>query len=109
MTTPLDDFFTQFASLNLGFAYSVNSTAHNNFRHLREAFQWDNNSRELRIARLDFNDALVQQFNFIFGTNSDLAAWQNLCEVIGITPIPQDISECKRVSSLPPKETNIGD
>ena len=94
---PLEDFFAQFAALGLGFSYSENSSAHDNFNRLREAFQWDKGSTELSVARIDFNDALVQQFNFVYGTDDDLEAWQNLCSVIDITPIPDDIKDCKRV------------
>ncbi|KAF8552596.1 hypothetical protein OG21DRAFT_1486098 [Imleria badia] len=95
--TPLEDFFAQFASLNLGFSYREDSTAHNNFNRLRRVFQWGNNSTELLAARVDFHDALALQFNFIFGTDSDLGAWQNLCSVIDITPVPDVIDECKRL------------
>ncbi|KAF8550367.1 hypothetical protein OG21DRAFT_1605929 [Imleria badia] len=96
-SAPLEDFFAQFANLSLGFTYSENSTAHDNFRRLREAFQWDKDSTSLATVRVDFHDALVQQFNFIFGADSDLSAWQNLCSVIDITPVPDDIEECKRL------------
>ena len=54
-------------------------------------------STELSVAWIDFNDALVQQFNFVHGMDDDLEAWQNLCSVIDITPIPDDIKDCKRV------------
>lgn len=94
---PLEDFFSQFALLGLGFEYSENSTAHDNFRRLREVFQWDKNSAELSVVRVDFNDALVQQFNFVYGTDDNLEAWQNLCSVIDITPVPDTIKDCKKV------------
>jgi hypothetical protein len=94
---PLEDFFAQFAGLGLGFEYSENSTAHDNFNRLREVLQWDKNSTKLSIVRVDFNDALVQQFNFVYGADDDLEAWQNLCSVIDITPVPDDIKDCKKV------------
>lgn len=101
MSTPLEDFFAQFASLNIGFTYTENSTAHNNFQRLRRVIQEDNSAAlSVSVARVDFNDAMVNQFNFIFGTSSDLESWQNLCSAIDITPIPDDIKECRRVSLL---------
>lgn len=92
---PLEEFFAQFA--NLGFTYRRSKTAHNNFERLRRVSQWDENSTELMIARVDFGDALVQQFNFTFGTGSDLESWQKLCDFIDITPAPDNIDECRRV------------
>ncbi|KAH0828911.1 hypothetical protein J3R83DRAFT_2330 [Lanmaoa asiatica] len=94
-STPLEDFFAQFASL--GFTYKENRTAHNNFKRLRKVSRWDKDSMQISAIRLGFNDALVQQFNFIYGTDSDLGAWQNLCEVIDIRPIPDNIEECQRL------------
>ncbi|KAG8220562.1 hypothetical protein J3R82DRAFT_3295 [Butyriboletus roseoflavus] len=107
MSTPLEDFFAQFA--NLGFTYSKNNTAHNNFKRLRKASQWDKNSTALTVARVEFNDALVQEFNFIYGTDSDLAAWQNLCEAIDILPIPDNIEECQKVSPARVEQAQIAD
>ncbi|KAI9455838.1 hypothetical protein HD554DRAFT_230253 [Boletus coccyginus] len=95
MSAPLEDFFAHFANLNLGFTYSENSTAHDNFARLRRVFHDD--STAMTIARVDFNDALAQQFNFIYGTDSDLGAWQNLCSVIDLTPTPDDIKECQKL------------
>lgn len=96
MSTPLEDFFAQFA--NLGFIYKKNSTAHSNFKRLCKASKWDKNSAALLTTRVDFNDALVQEFNVIFGTDSNLEAWQKLCLVIDILPVPDDINECQKVS-----------
>lgn len=84
----------------MGFTYNENSTAHNNFARLRRVFQWDKNSTTLAAVRVDFKDALVQQFNFIYGSDNDLGAWQNLCSAIDITPVPDDLDECKRVSLI---------
>ncbi|KAG9308168.1 hypothetical protein JVU11DRAFT_12394 [Chiua virens] len=95
MTAPLEDFFAQFATL--GFAYNQNSTAHNNFARLRRTSGWNSDPATIASLRVDFNDALVQQFNFLFGTDSDLGAWQNLCGVIDITPVPDTIDDCTRL------------
>jgi len=93
---PLEVFFVQFASL--GFSYKPESSAHKNFDRLCNISRWTKNSAERRDARVGFKDALVQQFNFIYGTDgNNLAAWQNLCSVIGIEPVPGDIKECRKV------------
>ncbi|KAF8434372.1 hypothetical protein L210DRAFT_3485540 [Boletus edulis BED1] len=93
MSAPLEEFFDEFANLNIGFTYREDSTAHDNFGRLRNVL----NSAQISVVRAEFNDALVQQFNFIYGTDSDLGAWQNLCSVIGITPVPDEIKDCKRL------------
>ncbi|KIK93953.1 hypothetical protein PAXRUDRAFT_143929 [Paxillus rubicundulus Ve08.2h10] len=93
---PLEEFFTRF--VELGFSYKPTSSAHKNFANLCKVSGWARNSGEHRNARAGFNDALVQQFNAIYGTDgNDLIAWQNLCCVIGIEPVPDDMKECKRV------------
>jgi len=92
---PLEDFFAQFA--RLGFTYEQNHTAHRNFKRLRRVAGWENESTAFTVARIDFNDALVQQFNFVYGTDTDLAAWQNLCTAIDIVPVPDTIEECQRL------------
>lgn len=51
--------------------------------------------------REGFKDALVQEFNERFGTDgNDLAAWQNLCNVLRIVPVPDTIRECRQVSMV---------
>ncbi|KAF9218750.1 hypothetical protein BS17DRAFT_790809 [Gyrodon lividus] len=93
---PLEAFFVQY--VGLGFSYRAESSAHKNFARLCKVSGWAGNSGERRDAREGFKDALVQQFNTTYGTDGDdLAAWQNLCSVIGIEPVPDDIDECRRV------------
>jgi len=93
---PLEEFFARFASLS--FSYNPTSSAHKNFANLCRVSGWAENSGERHEAHAGFHDALVQQFNAIYGTDgNDLAAWQNLCCVIGIKPVPDDIKECKKV------------
>ncbi|KIJ63548.1 hypothetical protein HYDPIDRAFT_168373 [Hydnomerulius pinastri MD-312] len=93
---PLSVFFAQFTSL--GFTYRTTSSAHANLSRLYKTSGWKGNIPERQEARTEFKDALVQQFNYIYGTNgNDLTAWQNLCSVIGIEPVPQDIVACQQV------------
>ncbi|KIJ63550.1 hypothetical protein HYDPIDRAFT_112993 [Hydnomerulius pinastri MD-312] len=96
---PLSAFFAQFASL--GFTYRTTSSAHANLRRLYKTSGWKGNTPERQEARGGFKDALVQQFNYIYGTDgNDLGAWQNLCSVIGIKPVPEDVDACQRVRSV---------
>jgi hypothetical protein len=49
-------------------------------------------------ARALFRDALVQEFNLVYGTDeNDIGSWQGLCRVLDIVPIPDDLETCRRV------------
>lgn len=55
----------------------------------------------MRRERDNFKDALVRQFDASFGRDENsLTGWQALCEVIGIEPIPERLSEAKKVSAF---------
>lgn len=56
-------------------------------------------------ARKGFKDALVQEFNMMYGTDvNDIGSWQGLCHVLGIAPVPDKLNECREVC---PIETGI--
>ncbi|KAG1731818.1 uncharacterized protein EDB91DRAFT_1058460, partial [Suillus paluster] len=41
-------------------------------------------------------DALVQQFNYIYGTDADdLASWRTLCQLVHVSPIPDTLKSCR--------------
>jgi hypothetical protein len=55
-----------------------------------------------KLARENLKDAMTQQFNNIYGTDeNNLAAWQNLCQVLNIDPIPDELNLCRNVSCTP--------
>lgn len=94
--TPLETFFAGFA--DAGFSYQPATSARKNFARLCRASGWVGNSPARTDARQGFKDALVQQFNFLYGVDgNDLAAWHNLCETIGIEPVPDSVGECRKV------------
>ncbi|KAH7883439.1 hypothetical protein F5I97DRAFT_1815278 [Phlebopus sp. FC_14] len=91
---PLPAYFSQFAAN--GFTFAPTHGAQANFKRLCRTLRWD--SPERQRARSGFHDALVQQFNAMYGTDgSDLGAWQNLCAVIGAEPVPEGLEACRRV------------
>ncbi|OAX40315.1 hypothetical protein K503DRAFT_798946 [Rhizopogon vinicolor AM-OR11-026] len=103
--TPLAVFFAQFES----FSFNARQSSHKNFKRLIKAISSDPNdperraalkgfkNAERRAARKGFKDALVQDFNKRFGTDgNDLAAWQNLCNVLRIVSVPATIQECRQ-------------
>jgi hypothetical protein len=64
---------------------------------------WGKDDRD--EAREGFKDALVQEFNKMYGTDvNDLGSWQGLCRVLGIAPVPDKLNECREVC---PRNWNI--
>lgn len=53
---------------------------------------------ERDLARRRMRDAMVKQFNNVYGTDvDDLAAWQSLCKALEIDPIPTKMRKCRTV------------
>ena len=93
---PLEIFFSSFTVR--GFSYTPTTSANKNFALLCKASGWVGNSPQRVDARRSFKDALVQQFNFLYGVDAnDLNVWQNLCKTIGIEPVPDSVDECRTV------------
>ena len=50
-------------------------------------------------AREDFQRAMVLDFNETFGVDvNNLTSWQELCSILSVDPIPDDIKGCRSVS-----------
>lgn len=95
-TSPLQAFFAGFAAT--GFTYKPSRSTKKNFDHLCKVSGWAGNSPARTAARQDFKDALVQEFNFLFGiSGDDIAAWHKLCKAIKIDPAPDSVDECRKV------------
>jgi len=62
-------------------------------------FHWkrdkDTPSPERHAAYELLRDAMAKQFNEIYGDADSLDAWQDLCRVLDISPIPEDLKECR--------------
>lgn len=70
------------------------------FYRMCDFFNWDKDDEEKKEARNLLKDALTQQFNSIYGTEvNSIESWQNLCRVLGITPIPEGLHACREVSN----------
>jgi hypothetical protein len=64
-----------------------------------DQYGWPDDSPIKTEARADFKDALVQEFNRIYGKDeNDVASWQVLCRVLNVVPLPEDLEACRRVS-----------
>jgi len=61
-------------------------------------FGWEKDDEEKATAREGFRDAVTKQFNSEYGTDeNDISAWWNLCRVLEIVPIPEDLYACRDV------------
>lgn len=61
--------------------------------------RWDTEKKR-EGARKDLRDALTEQFNSIYGTDvENIKNWQLLCRVLGISPVSEDLDECRHVRS----------
>jgi len=61
-----------------------------------DQFCWNKADEEREQAHSDFKDALVQQFNEIYGTDvNNLTSWHNLCQIVRISPIPDTLKSCR--------------
>jgi hypothetical protein len=65
------------------------------FQALSTRMGWSNQQRQEAFAALQ--DALVQQFDDIYGTDeTDIYCWQRLCQTLEVWPVPADITSCKQ-------------
>jgi len=62
-----------------------------------DEFGWEEKAnKEKEQASRDFKDALVQQFNVIYGTDvDDLTSWRTLCQIVYVSPIPENLESCR--------------
>ncbi|KAG6860673.1 hypothetical protein C0995_008740 [Termitomyces sp. Mi166 len=77
-----------------GFRYNPSKPAWKEFRRLSRYLDW---SKEKEAQeKEDFKDALVQTFNYTYGTDENrLESWTALCHVLRITPAPEGLNACR--------------
>lgn len=89
----LKDFFSSFA----WFTYDPAHAATEEFRRLEGFYDWGSTAVRINV-RERFKNAMVQEFNDIYGTDEDsVDAWYALCRVLGISPPPDTLEGCKEV------------
>lgn len=92
--THIQEFFLRYPAFDYNSTYSVMTE----FYRMCDSFGWDQDDPRKVAAREDLRDAMVFQFNEAYGTDADdINAWQLLCEVIGIEPIPDGLKACREV------------
>ena len=61
-------------------------------------FKWETDDEERKIAHENFKNAMVHQFNSLYGTDvNDIESWQKLCLALNIVPLPEGIKQCRKV------------
>lgn len=97
MSKHLQDFFSDFKL----FTYNPAEAATEEFHRLGQVYGWEWESEEREEARQRFKDAMVQEFNAIYGTDeNDINSWYGLCRVLNISPIPETLEACREVYPL---------
>ncbi|OCL06371.1 hypothetical protein AOQ84DRAFT_276940, partial [Glonium stellatum] len=78
--SPLNKFFLSYSAFEHN---KLNSSAQE-FQRLRRSCGWRRWDPEGDRAWADFRQALVKEFNWLFGTEpTDLLAWQTMCQFAG--------------------------
>ena len=74
------------------------TTVWEEFEELCDHYGWGDNGDGKRWAKREFKKAMIAEFGSIYGTDSDsLDPWKELCQAIQITPIPDNVNDCRRV------------
>lgn len=90
----MDNFFVKYSD----FQYTRSTPIWKEFEQMCNHFGWDEDSDEMRKAKNGFKNAMVLQFNDIYGTDEeDLGSWQKLCRVLNMEPVPTRLAECRKV------------
>lgn len=102
-STPSVDHIAEFFATYPAFSYSPSVPFMDGFFDLCDVMEWGPESGERLAALRRLEDAMVQQFNDMYGTDEDdIRAWQRVCVAIGIKPVPSELKECRavRIGSL---------
>ncbi|OAL23579.1 hypothetical protein AYO20_10975 [Fonsecaea nubica] len=91
----IGDFFAEYPD----FDYDESAEIWREFYRMCDEFGWDKRQDEKEEAMENFKSAMVQQFNDLYGTDrDDLNAWQSLCHVLNIVPMPVGLNDCRKQS-----------
>lgn len=61
---------------------------------------WGGYNPDREEAHEAFKDALVKEFNDIYGTDeNDINSWHKICVVVGLDPLPDTLEEARDVST----------
>jgi hypothetical protein len=93
---PLKRFFSRYPK----FQYQPQNSPIIEFKRLCEVYCWGQEREEKKAARREFNLAMKEEFNSLYGTDEkDINNWYKLCHVLRIDPVPSTLKECRAVSA----------
>src|SRR5713101_4304824 len=91
---PLKIFFSQYPK----FQYQPRNSPITEFNRLCKEYRWKQDSEEKKAARHEFNLAMKNEFNALYGSDEkDINNWYKLCHVLRIEPIPKTLKRCRAV------------
>lgn len=89
-------FFTKYPD----FHYDHKRGVAEEFYRMCDFFAWDKDDEQCKEARRAFKDAMVIQFNSLYGTDvANIENWHKLCVALYIEPLPDTVHHCKEVRS----------
>lgn len=92
------DKLSQFFALYNQFEHNPKEGSRTAYNRLVDFFGWEAGGKKERKAKERFQDALVAQFEQLYGADENkLDVLQTLCGKIGISPIPSTVTQCKKV------------
>ncbi|KAF8342421.1 hypothetical protein F5887DRAFT_1283790 [Amanita rubescens] len=90
--TFIEGFFSEYPE----FEYDSTAPVSQEYRRLKDHFDWMPRSQEEKKAKSAFGTAMGKQFASFYGTSvNDIEAWKALCEALGVDPVPETIAECR--------------
>jgi hypothetical protein len=87
-----------------GFTRTTNSSFDVEFNQLAKHMGWSKKSKEFRKHKII---ATKQEITSSYGGSSRLEGWQQLCDDVGVEPIPSSIKKCKKVCTFAERSDNI--
>lgn len=92
--SPIDLFFAKYPE----FDYMRDKPLWDEFVRMGQHFKWQ--GQERTQLKSDFRDALVEEFNYVYGTDeSSLESWAKLCQAMGLSA-PKTLKEAHKVRKL---------
>ena len=91
--TSLSRFFRSFPHFN----YDPTAFPSDEMQRLYRHYGWRRDDPDGEDALDRYRTALVQEFNEWYGNNNGLIAWQGVCEVLKVRPLPTSVGACRQV------------
>lgn len=93
---PIGKFFARYNQ----FDYDAHSEAWSEYHRMTAFFNWKKDGKKERAANALFREAIVSQFELLYGVNENkLATLQLLCLKLEVLPVPGSVTSCKKVVS----------